>query len=123
MKNMLYGLLAGVLIGLLLIVLFDPHQRRNHENHDQYAWYVYAPGMVETVHFEHVFSMEKFSTNENDGLDGERQVAELFRQNEHFADYEVRLIDGHWALYRPESRETNFSMKALYRITPWMNEK
>lgn len=114
--------MIGVLIGLVLILIFDPHIRYNHENYEQYAWYVYAPGAVTTVYFEHTISMEKWSTGDLSGLEGERAVAEEFLNSDFFADYELRMIDNHWALYRPESRETNFSMKALYQITPWINE-
>ena len=124
MLNYLRNILIGVLIGLVLILIFDPHTRYNHDNHSQYAWYVYAPGYDEIGHPELAFSMEGWSVEGHSGLEAEKKVAESFLNTEFFSDYtEIRLIDGHWALYRPESSETVFTFQKLYKITPWFGDK
>lgn len=131
MHKSLRWLLLGMLIGLMGIVILNPHNRLKEENNTLYeAVHVQLPGFVESYSPEHIIELKDWTgssiegiTVEENGVRNPELEAEPFLRVIGWAtkDY-VResTADGHYILRKPAQTFRYFSWRAYYRVSPWV---
>ncbi len=128
MKKMklLWLVVPVVLILYVLGTLHTRHQKVDGQM--MTAQYVQLPGWSATYYPEDVVDLSpwvgsnvknlKVQVNGEDNP--ELQAAAMFKSSGFYGDeYEEKLIDGHWVLYRPARTERYFTLTANYRVTPF----
>lgn len=126
-------LVYAVLFGLLLLVfLVVPTLHQRHEKIDgrwYQAWFINLPGQ-ETVYFpESTVALKDWARTKYQPLavivdgreDPEATAGAALQVLGLFTDHQLEQgADGHWVLFKPAAQAQYFTMRAHYRVSPWV---
>lgn len=122
---------AVFIVAVALYMALTLHQRHNHANPDQIAWFITLPGYRERCSHEHTVDLRDWVGSEIQGVtaevDGERDpeveaAMALKAQGVYGNEYILERRDDHWVLYKPEEVTRYFTLQAFYRVTSWVTK-